>query len=102
MKIHPLAKKQRPLTPAEFEALKRDIKANKQIHPIARASTGEIVAGVHRAKACEELGIEPKFIDLPKDTNLFDYVVSDSCRRKDKPSQRAMAAARLYNWGKRN
>jgi hypothetical protein len=50
-----------PLSPDEFESLKQSIKQNGQRLPIIVNNQGIILDGHHRFRACQELGIEPKY-----------------------------------------
>ena len=49
------------LTKDEYEALKDSIKQNGLYHPIIINEKGNVLDGHHRLKACEELGIQPRF-----------------------------------------
>jgi len=51
-----------PLPPAEYEALKNSIRINGLLNPIDVNPEGFILDGIHRYRACMELGIEPKYI----------------------------------------
>jgi len=50
-----------PMSKDEYEALKESIKKEGLYYPIIINEEGEILDGYHRYKACQELGIEPKF-----------------------------------------
>lgn len=63
MKIHPAAKALPDMTPEEFAALKADIATNHLLCPIELYEDA-VLDGRHRLKACEELGIEPDFVDV--------------------------------------
>jgi hypothetical protein len=81
----------------EFEALKRDIAANGQREPIVLVD-GELVDGRNRLRACEELGIEPVFRNLPSEEagDVFALVMSLNLHRRHlKPRERG-AALRAY------
>jgi ParB-like chromosome segregation protein Spo0J len=76
-------------------AFKKDIQENGQREPIALYN-GQILDGRNRYKACKGLGIEPKFIRLPPDTDPVKYIVSANLHRRHlKESQRAMVAAKI-------
>jgi DNA modification methylase len=49
------------LTKAEYEALKQSIKQNGLHNTIAINEQGDVLDGHHRLRACEELGIHPRF-----------------------------------------
>jgi DNA-binding Lrp family transcriptional regulator len=58
-----------PLSDEEYEALKDSIAEHGQRLPILRGSPssglpGEIVDGRHRRRACAQLGIEPRIVDV--------------------------------------
>jgi DNA-binding Lrp family transcriptional regulator len=58
-----------PLSDEEYEALKESIAEHGQRLPILRGSPssglpGEIVDGRHRRRACAQLGIEPRVVDV--------------------------------------
>jgi hypothetical protein len=61
---HPLASRFPPLPFQEFEALKENISLLGLLHPIVINERGEILDGIHRWKACTQLGIEPATIQL--------------------------------------
>ena len=57
---------------------------------------GEIIDGKHRYKACLELGIEPKFMELPQGISPLDYVISKNLRRRHLTAdQRAVIAQEI-------
>jgi hypothetical protein len=73
-----------------------DIKAHGVKLPVT-VWRGKIIDGRHRAKACEELGIEPPSTEFQGDeAAALAMVISLNATRRDlKPTQRAMVAARL-------
>ena len=80
----------------EYQALREDIRENGQQRPIA-VLHGEILDGRHRLKACDELGIEPKYVFLPPETDPLKYCLSENRHRRHlNASQSAIAAARAY------
>ena len=80
----------------EYRALREDIRETGQQRPIA-VLHGEILDGRHRLKACDELGIEPKYVFLPPETDPLKYNLSDNRHRRHlNASQSAIAAARVY------
>ena len=55
-----------------FTKLVDDIRANGQLDLIAVTSGGEIINGVHRAKACVIVGVKPKTtVYLDKDSSAL-------------------------------
>jgi hypothetical protein len=61
---HPLASRFPPLPLQEFEALKENIALLGLLHPIVVNERGEILDGIHRWRACRQLGIEPSTVQL--------------------------------------
>jgi hypothetical protein len=56
---------------------------------------GKVLDGRLRLRACEELGVGPRFEGLPDDTDPVAYVVSHNvARRHMTPSQLGMCGAR--------
>lgn len=96
-RIHPAAEWMPGMSPEEFEGLKHDIAEHGLLNPIVMWQE-QILDGRHRLRACVELGVEPKFIDLPDDTDPYEYVFSHNLHRRHLDvSQRAILAARMAN-----
>jgi hypothetical protein len=57
--IHPFSQKFPPLSSEEYAALRESIAKNGQLVPIVVSSSGEIIDGAHRFRACISLGISP-------------------------------------------
>jgi len=92
--IHPLAQLFPPMSQEEFLNLKEDILANGLNHPITLLES-KILDGVHRAKACAELGLEVPSVEYRGD-NPTAYVLSQNLHRRHlNTSQRAMIASEL-------
>ena len=95
--LHEVARLFPPMTQAEFEALKEDIGRHGLREPIT-TSEGEIVDGIHRDRACRELGIEPRYVEWSGEGSLLDFAVGRNLHRRHlTESQRAMVAARIAN-----
>lgn len=96
MNIHPVADVFPRMSPAEFGALRDDIKANGQLEPIW-TWRGQVIDGRHRAQACEQLGIGTLSREYEGDeASLVGFVVSLNLHRRHlSESQRAMVAAKL-------
>jgi ParB-like chromosome segregation protein Spo0J len=60
--FHPLADLIPPMTEAEYEDLKADIKANGLLMPIVLFE-GKVLDGRHRLRACREVDLEPRFTE---------------------------------------
>jgi len=71
------------LSDTEFESLKADIKTNGLNIPI-KIYDGLILDGRHRYRACLELGVEPRFEDVPKTEDPYLYVKSSALHRQFK------------------
>ena len=92
MKFHDLANVFPEMTDEEFQILKGDIEKNGLRVPILIHGE-EIIDGKHRYKACQELGVEPKFEEWNGEGSLVDLVVSlNSNRRHLTASQKAVVA----------
>jgi ParB-like chromosome segregation protein Spo0J len=79
----------------EFEALKEDIKTHGQLEPILYWKE-MLVDGRNRLKACEELGIEAREVELTDETDPVDYVISHNLHRRNmSETQRAIVGAKL-------
>jgi len=87
-----------PLPPAEYEALKESIRIHGLLNPIEVNPEGYILDGVHRYRACVELGIEPKYtikrFDDPLEEKRF-VIESNLIRRQLTKFQRIEAALPL-------
>jgi len=95
MKLHPLSELFPPMSTEEFADLKASIKENGQREPVLTLN-GEVLDGRHRARACEELGIEVKIQELEKGVDPEKAVkIANLHRRHLTPGQRAMLAVSL-------
>ena len=86
---------------AEFEELKQDIKKNGLRLPIL-AFRNRIIDGRQRLRACEQLGIAPRYQQvLHIEEPVSEYIVSMNLKRRHlSDSQRAMVANNLAMLGK--
>jgi ParB-like chromosome segregation protein Spo0J len=95
METHKFAKFFPLLEGEEFDQLVESIKTNGQREPIVLYA-GQILDGVNRYNACQELGIEPKVRNLKKNEDPLDYVIDMNVRRRHlNVSQRAMLGENL-------
>jgi len=94
--IHPAATLFPPMTEDEFTGLVEDIKTNGQREPVVLYQ-GAVLDGVHRLKACQQLGREPLTREWNGDHGEpVAYVISVNLHRRHlSASQRAMIAAKL-------
>jgi len=94
-KVHPIANVFPMMSDLEFEALKEDIKTHGQLEPILYWKE-MLVDGRNRLKACEELGIEAREVELTDETDPVDYVISHNLHRRNmSETQRAIVGAKL-------
>ena len=93
LEIHPLAELFPPMSPAELDALTGDIGRNGLVEPVV-LHEGKVLDGVHRLKACQSLGIEPRFETWNGEAGTpLQFVCSKNwSRRSLTPSQRAVVA----------
>lgn len=95
MKFHRLARYFPVLEGEDFDLLVESIRKNGQREPII-THEGQILDGINRYRACEKLGIEPEYRELPEDADPLQYVVDMNIRRRHMDvSQRAMLATEM-------
>lgn len=96
--VHPVADIFPSMRAAEYEALRENIREHGQREP-AWTWHGQIIDGRHRARVCDELGIDLQCREYDGDeATLVPFVVSLNLHRRHlDESQRAMVAARLAN-----
>lgn len=98
LRTHPVASLFPPMSDAEYQALKADIKERGQMEPIWLSKDGRIIDGRHRYRACRELKLKPVCIrnKYEDDATIAGVVVALNLKRRHlNESQRAMVAARL-------
>lgn len=93
---HELALVFPPMTEPEFAALKQDIRDHGQNEPITLYE-GKILDGIHRYRACQELGREPSIVRFEGNPRAAAQLVlgRNFHRRHLTTSQRAMVAAEM-------
>lgn len=92
-----------PLSDEEYEALKQSIADHGQWMPILRGSPasglpGEIVDGRHRRRACAQLHIEPKIVDVDgtaDQLHSLGLVLNLARRHMSTSSRRGIIKAKL-------
>lgn len=95
MKFHRLARYFPLLNEEELDLLAESIRKNGQREPIVTYE-GQILDGINRWRACQKLGIEPEYRELPEGTDPLQYVVDMNIRRRHLDvSQRAMLATEM-------
>lgn len=93
---HELALVFPPMTESEFAAFKQDIREHGQHEPITLYE-GKILDGIHRYRACRELGREPRVVRFEGNPRAAAQLVlgRNFHRRHLSTSQRAMVAAEM-------
>jgi hypothetical protein len=93
---HELALVFPPMTEPEFAAFKEDIRDHGQHEPITLYE-GKILDGLHRYRACQELGREPRVVRFEGNPRAAAQLVlgRNFHRRHLTTSQRAMVAAEM-------
>ena len=82
----------------EFEELKIDIKENGLREPIY-IHEDKIIDGRNRYRACQELGIQPKYEIWNKQGSLVAFIISLNLRRRHlTASQKAIVALNILPW----
>jgi hypothetical protein len=93
--FHPAANIFPLLDGQDFADLKADIAAHGQREPIWTYQ-GQVIDGRNRARACDELAIEPKLREWDGNGSLVSFVVSLNLHRRHLgSSQRAAVAAEM-------
>jgi len=95
--FHPACELFPPMSDAEFQALKEDIKQNGVLQDII-AWKGQLIDGRHRIKACEELGIPWDMAIVEIDEDQDPVAVALSCnmhRRHLSQSQLSLVSDRV-------
>jgi hypothetical protein len=93
---HELALVFPPMTEPEFAAFKEDIREHGQREAITLYE-GKILDGLHRYRACQELGLEPRVVRFEGNPRAAAQLVlgRNFHRRHLTTSQRAMVAAEM-------
>ena len=91
MKIHPYCATVPKMDDAQFRELVDDIATNGLLDHITLLD-GEILDGRHRFRACQSIGIEPKFVEYDGD-DPEAFVISKNKKR------RHLSATQLAAWG---
>ena len=98
MQIHQVAKLFPPMSEEQFRELKNNIAMVGLLVQIMTFQ-GEIIDGVHRYRACEELGIEPRILEWNGTGSLVELVISlNRHRRHLTPDQLAAVASESAEW----
>ena len=92
--IHPAAELFPMMDEQQFAVLKEDIQKNGLREPVVLDIEGAVVDGRNRLRACDELGIEPKFVNWTGGDTIGFVMSLNMARRHLTESQRAMIAAK--------
>jgi ParB-like chromosome segregation protein Spo0J len=96
---HPLAAIFPLMGAADLDALAADIEANGQQDAVWLFE-GRILDGRNRYRACDRVGVEPKFRNY-EGSDPLGFVISKNLHRRHlTESQRAMVAANIAGWKK--
>jgi len=95
---HPLAKLFPRMTELEFAELRASIESNGLREDIA-VLNGDVLDGVNREAACLELGVVPRYLELPADIDPLHYVIDKNLHRRHlTTSQRGLIAAEIEGY----
>ena len=98
--VSELAQAFRGPTPLEYKTLKDDIELNGQQVPIAFKDK-KIVDGRQRKRACIELGITPRYEELPDDIDPARFLMAMHRKYRDlSKNDLALAASQLSAWSR--
>ena len=97
--VHPVAAAFPPMSDDEFTALKASIQKVGQTDLVIVSTDNKwLIDGVHRRRACQELGVPCRWTYADSDASIVEQVVAKNlARRHLTPSQRALIAAELAN-----
>ncbi|WP_295588149.1 ParB N-terminal domain-containing protein [uncultured Lamprocystis sp.] len=95
--VHPVCLLLPNMTPADFKNLVEDIKTHGQRHSVLLYED-KILDGRHRARACEQLGIETHY-EAWSGPDPVAFVLSENLHRRHlTPSQKAIIVAKAMDW----
>lgn len=95
LEVHPVATIFPMMTDEEYQGLKDDIEKSGQQEPII-VWRKQVIDGRNRLKACVELNIKPVWVEIDKDADPVQYVLSHNLHRRHlNESQRALVGAKL-------
>ena len=92
--VHPLADAMPPLRKQDYQELLADVQTNGLVDPITLFED-KILDGRNRLRACQEAGIEPRYVKF-KGNDPAAFVIAKNIKRRHlSSSQRAMAVAKM-------
>lgn len=93
--IHPAATVFPMMSEAEYIGLREHIREHGQ-REYATLWCGQLIDGRNRVRACNELGIEPRYCELDEDQDPWEYVLAHNLHRRHlSETQRASVAAKM-------
>jgi len=92
--IHPVARYFPDLPDDEFAELKADIEVRGLAEPILKKGN-VVLDGRHRLRACQELGIEPRFLEFKGDDEAAEIASRNIFRRHLTNDQRVAIMAKV-------
>jgi ParB-like chromosome segregation protein Spo0J len=92
--VHPLADAMPALRKQDYQELLADVQTNGLVDPITLFD-GKVLDGRNRLRACQEAGIEPRFVEYTGNDPAAFVIAKNIKRRHLSPSQRAMAVAKM-------
>ena len=99
MRLHELCELFPKLDGEAYEALKADIAVNGLLNPIVMCGDS-ILDGQNRFRACQELGVSPRFTEF-KGENILEFVLAQNLHRRHlTPGQSATIVALAQDWSK--
>lgn len=97
-KQHPLSAAFPAMAEDDFALLVADIDANGQRDPVVLFE-GDVIDGWHRTRACDQLAMPVRTIELPAGVDPVAFVLSRNLHRRHlTASQRAIAVAACAKW----
>lgn len=99
MKLHTLCELFPKIDGEAYEVLKADIARNGLLNPIVMYGD-TILDGQNRFRACNELGVSPRFTEFKGD-NILEFVLAQNLHRRHlTPGQSATIVALAQDWAK--
>jgi ParB-like chromosome segregation protein Spo0J len=98
---HPAALRFPALSEQDYAALKLDIQTSGQLHPVVINERNEILDGVHRVRACQELGLAPAVIRLAdvlgeKQVTEIEFIFSANFHRRHLSDDQRIAVCAAF------
>jgi hypothetical protein len=95
-RVHPVAECFPLLQGEDADELAEDIKASGLSHELVLDSEGTLIDGRNRLEACNRVGVEPRFTNLPSGADIASYIMSANIRRRHlSAGQKAMLTVKV-------